>query len=127
MDLTRFTRKIALTLFLAMSFGSAALIAAGTVNPIVGADLSGTPAWAGAPGSLLTLGTALAALALGLLMERVGRRWGMVSGLALGLIGSGISGHRPLILSVSGGHCSHRGRSGSLTAGEIRCCGCLSA
>lgn len=91
MDRTRFARKIALTLFLAMSFGSAALIAAGTVNPIVGADLSGTPAWAGAPGSLLTLGTALAALALGLLMERVGRRWGMVSGLALGLIGSGIA------------------------------------
>lgn len=91
MDLTRSARKIALTLFLAMSFGSAALIAAGTVNPIVGADLSGTPAWAGAPGSLLTLGTALAALVLGLLMERVGRRWGMMIGLALGLIGAGMA------------------------------------
>lgn len=91
MDLTRSARKIALTLFLAMSFGSAALIAAGTVNPIVGAEISGAPAWAGAPGSVLTLGTALAALAIGLMMERVGRRWGMVTGLTLGLIGSGLA------------------------------------
>lgn len=91
MDLSRAARKTALTLFLAMSFGSAALIAAGTVNPIVGADLGGTPAWAGAPGSVLTLGTALAALSLGLIMERFGRRFGMVSGLASGLIGAGLA------------------------------------
>jgi hypothetical protein len=59
MDLSRAARKIAIALFFTMSLGSAGLITSGTINPIVGADLSGDPAWAGLPASVLTFGTAI--------------------------------------------------------------------
>jgi MFS family permease len=91
MDLPRLARKIAVTLFITMSLGSAGLIASGTVNPIVGADISGNPAWAGVPSSVLTLGTAIAAVFLGFVMDRAGRRLGMLIGIALGVVGAGLA------------------------------------
>ena len=84
MDLTRLARKITFTLFLAMSLGSAGFLVAATVNTIVGADISGNPAWAGLPAAMFTLGTALSAFLLGFAMERFGRRLGMLMGLAAG-------------------------------------------
>jgi len=88
MDLSRLARKITLTLFLAMSFGSAGFIVAATVNTIVGADISGNPAWAGLPAAMFTLGTAISAFLLGFAMDRFGRRLGMVLGLVVGLVGA---------------------------------------
>ena len=88
MALNRLARKITFTLFLAMSLGSAGFLVAGTVNSIVGADISGNPAWAGLPASMFTLGTALSAFLLGFAMERFGRRWGMLMGLGAGLLGT---------------------------------------
>jgi MFS family permease len=88
MDLTRLARKITFTLFLAMSLGSAGFIVAATVNTIVGADLSGNPAWAGLPAAMFTLGTAISAFLLGFAMERFGRRMGMMIGLGAGLFGT---------------------------------------
>ena len=88
MELKRLARKITFTLFLAMSLGSAGFLVAATVNTIVGADISGNPAWAGLPASMFTLGTALSAFLLGFAMERFGRRWGMLMGLAAGLFGT---------------------------------------
>jgi MFS family permease len=88
MDLTRLARKITFTLFLAMSLGSAGFIVAATVNTIVGADISGNPAWAGLPAAMFTLGTALSAFLLGFAMERFGRRLGMLMGLVAGLFGT---------------------------------------
>src|SRR5215510_1124938 len=70
-------RRITWTLFVAQSIGSAALIANATVNPIVGAQLSGSDALAGLPSTLLLLGAASAAQPAGHLMQRVGRRWGI--------------------------------------------------
>ena len=88
MDLTRLARKITFALFLAMSLGSAGFIVAATVNTIVGADLSGNPAWAGLPAAMFTLGTAISAFLLGFAMERFGRRMGMMIGLGAGLFGT---------------------------------------
>ncbi len=71
-----------------MSLGSAGFIVAATVNTIVGADLSGNPAWAGLPAAMFTLGTAISAFLLGFAMERFGRRMGMMIGLGAGLFGT---------------------------------------
>lgn len=69
---------------------SAALITTGTVNAIAGAELSGNVAWAGLPSAVLLLSAAFGALVWGVIMERIGRRKGLASGLVLGVFG-GIS------------------------------------
>lgn len=91
-DLNRLARKITFTLFLAMSLGSAGFLVAATVNTIVGAEISGNPAWAGLPAAMFTLGTALSAFLLGFAMERFGRRMGMLLGLGAGLFGTVLAG-----------------------------------
>jgi MFS family permease len=85
-------RRITWTLFVTQSLGSAALIANATVNPIVGAELSGADALAGLPGTLLLLGAAGAAQPAGHLMQRVGRRWGLALGFFVGLAGMIVGG-----------------------------------
>ena len=77
---------------MAQSLGSAGFIAASTINAIVGAHLSGQPAWAGVPSSIYLLGTAAAALGWGYGMDRLGRRGGLAIGLTLGVFGAGLSG-----------------------------------
>jgi MFS family permease len=92
-------RRIIWTLFLTQSLGSAALIANATVNPIVGAELSGSDALSGLPGTLLLLGAASAAQPAGRLMQRVGRRWGLTLGFFIGLAGMVVGG-----LAIVGGN-----------------------
>jgi len=58
---------------------------------IVGAQLSGNPAWAGVPSSTKQLATAFAALAVAATTDRVGRRWGLALGLAAGVLGMGLA------------------------------------
>lgn len=89
---SRATRQIVTTLFVTQSLGSAALIANGTVNAIIGAKLSGRDDLAGLPGTLLLLGAASAAQPAGRLMARVGRRWGLALGFFTGLAGMLIGG-----------------------------------
>jgi MFS family permease len=91
MDYSRLARKITFTLFLAMSFGSAGMIVAATVTSIVGAEISGNPAWAGLPAAVLTLGAALSSFLLGFAMDRFGRRLGLVLGLLVGLFGTALA------------------------------------
>ena len=79
--------KITRTLFLSQSVVSAALITTGTVNAIAGAGLSGVIAWAGLPTTVLQISSALGALTLGFVMERIGRRNGLAIGLVIGAIG----------------------------------------
>jgi len=90
-DQTRFARKITATLFAAQSLVSAAFIVSGTVSAIVGAQLSDNPAWAGLPSAVQRLGMAFAALAVGATMHRIGRRWGLALGLAVGTLGAGLA------------------------------------
>lgn len=85
-------RKITRTLFLSQSVVSAALITTATVNAIAGAELSGVIAWAGIPATVLLLTAALGALIWGFLMERIGRRGGLVIGLTMGALGGLLSG-----------------------------------
>jgi MFS family permease len=91
MDILRLARKITITLFLAMSFGSAGFIVVATVNSIVGAQISGNPAWAGLPAAVFTLGMAFSSYLLGFAMDRFGRRLGMLIGLLVGLAGAVLS------------------------------------
>ncbi len=91
MDYARLARKITTTLFAAQSLGSAGFIAVATISSIVGAHLSGNPALAGLPSAVYLLGSALAALLLGIVMDRVGRRGGMLIGLLSGITGSGLA------------------------------------
>ena len=88
-DLSRIARKITFTLFLAQSIYSAGFIATATINSILGAELGGKP-WAGVPSAVFLLGSALSASAWGILMDKIGRRNGIVLGLVLGVAGSAL-------------------------------------
>ena len=86
------TRRIMITLFASQSLASAAFVANATINPIVGAELSGEPSLAGLPGTLLLIGAACAAYPAGRLIQRTGWRPGLTLGLFAGLIGMLIGG-----------------------------------
>ncbi len=75
-------------LFFGQSIGSAAFIAGSTVSALVGAQLNGTAWLAGLPGAVHLAGSALAAYPAARLMERLGRRPGLVFGFSLGLVGA---------------------------------------
>ena len=90
-DYSRIARKITVALFATRSLVSAAFVASGTVGVIVGAQLSGNLAWAGVPSSVTQLGTACAALAVAATTDRIGRRWGLALGLAVGVLGTGLA------------------------------------
>ena len=75
-----------------MSLASAAAIAMATINPIVGAGLGGGAAWAGVPSATILIGSALAAPVWGGLSDRLGRRGGLVAGLAVGVLGAALAG-----------------------------------
>jgi len=81
-------RKITITLFFSQSVVSAAMITTGTVNSIVGAELSGMIAWAGLPVTIMLLSAALGAYSWGILIEKVGRRNGLGIGLIIGIFGA---------------------------------------
>jgi hypothetical protein len=68
MDTSTAARKITNTLFLAQGLGSAGLVLAATINSIVGSQLSGSAALAGAPSAIFLLGTAFASLGGGYFM-----------------------------------------------------------
>ena len=86
-SLESIARKITFTLFLSQSVVSAALITTGTVNSIVGAELSGMIALAGLPVTVMLVAAALGALSWGVLIEMIGRRKGLGVGLILGVFG----------------------------------------
>ena len=89
---TTIGRRLITILFITQSLASAGLIATFTINPIVGARLSGQDALAGLPGTLLQIGAALAAFPLGRLMQSAGRRVGLTLGFVLGTVGMLIGG-----------------------------------
>ena len=90
-NLQSLARKTTGVLFTQHSLASAASVAAATLNSIVGKELSHQAGWAGAPTAVYLLGGALAALGWGYVFDAVGRRDGLVMGLILGSIGSGMA------------------------------------
>jgi len=85
-------RRLTYLLLLGQSLTSAAFIASATVGAIAGAHLSGRPELAGLPSAVYLLGAALASYPASRLMERVGRRLGLTTGLGLGVTGALLNG-----------------------------------
>ncbi len=102
--LERAARRITTVLFISQSLASAAFIAAITVIPIVGVELSGQPELAGLPTTVMLVGAAAAAYPAGRFMQRFGRRPGLGLGFLLGMAGMVIDaaavviGNLPLFL-----------------------------
>ena len=85
----------------ARAIASAGFIAAATLNSIVGAALANHAGWAGVPTAIYLLAGALAAFGWGYLFDSMGRRNGMVTGLLLGALGSGIAFYAVAVHSFS--------------------------
>ncbi len=90
MDLSKLARKITWVLFINQSLASAGFIAAATLNSIIGTKLGGSASFAGVPSAVYLLGAAFAASAWGYIMDRIGRRNGIVSGLVIGVVGNAL-------------------------------------
>src|SRR5215212_5151411 len=69
-------------------FGGAGLAAGVTVGALLAQQMLGGEAIAGLPVALFTLGSALAAFAVGRLTQRSGRRPGLVAGFVAGAVGA---------------------------------------
>jgi MFS family permease len=89
-DLSKLARKITWVLFANQSLASAGFIAAATLNSIIGAKLGGSASFAGVPSAVYLVGAAFAASAWGYIMDRIGRRNGMVAGLIIGVLGNAL-------------------------------------
>jgi MFS family permease len=92
-DASRATRRIVHTLLYAQSLGSAGFVAASTVAPLVSVQLSGTASWAGGPSAAYQAGGALVAVVWGQLMDRIGRRLTLATGVAVGAAGASLASY----------------------------------
>jgi MFS family permease len=90
-DFDSIARKITAILFTQQSLASAGFIAAATLNSIVGKELSQRANWAGVPSAVYLLAGACAAFIWGYVFDAIGRRGGLVAGLIIGMLGSGIA------------------------------------
>ncbi|HEY8238753.1 MAG TPA: MFS transporter [Candidatus Limnocylindrales bacterium] len=97
--LERARRRTRWALFASVALGSTGHLAAVTVAAIVGQDLLGTAALAGAPGAAVVFGAAVGAIALSSIMARRGRRLGLTTGYLLGIVGALIATEAVLIRS----------------------------
>jgi MFS family permease len=68
-------------------FGGAGLAAGVTVGALLAEDMLGSTRFSGLPAALLTLGSAAAALLVGALSDRSGRRPGLAAGYLIGAVG----------------------------------------
>lgn len=127
MNAPRGAGRITAGLFAAHALGSAGVIATATVAAIVGAELSGRTALAGLPAAAFQVGSALAAIAVGLATARLGRRAGLTlaaaagtAGMALAL-GSAVAGRFvPLLVGLLlAGTANAAVRFGRFTAAEV--------
>jgi len=73
---------------LSQIFGGAGLAAGVTVGALLAQDMLGTESFAGIPAALFTLGSAGAAMLVGRLSQRWGRRMGLATGFLLGGLGA---------------------------------------
>ncbi|MGE7759557.1 MFS transporter [Peribacillus sp. NPDC097895] len=81
-------RRTLLIVVISQIFGGAGLAAGVTVGALIAQDMLGTDSFAGVPTALFTLGSAGAALLVGRLSQRYGRRLGLVTGFMTGGIGA---------------------------------------
>src|SRR6476646_6495175 len=76
------------TLVAGVALGSTGHIAAVTVASIVAQTLGGTALWSGVTGATVVLGAAGGAVVLSAIMTRRGRRTGLWTGYAIGVVGA---------------------------------------
>ncbi|SDO06320.1 Predicted arabinose efflux permease, MFS family [Halobacillus aidingensis] len=87
-QLKRMYRKVLVVVSISQIFGGAGLAAGITVGALLAQEMLGTDAFAGVPAALFTLGSAGAALIVGRLSQRYGRRTGLSAGFIVGGLGS---------------------------------------
>ena len=99
-ELPRLRRRLRWTLFAISALGSTGYIAAITVGTLVAADIRGDATLGGVPTAAATIGTATAATVLSGLMLRVGRRAGLLGGLAVAVVGGVVAVAAVLLQSI---------------------------
>ena len=103
-DRAALQRRTLRVLFAAQTLSGAGLAAGVTVGALLAEDVLGTTGLAGLPSALFTLGSAGAALGVGALSERYGRRPGLSAGYLTGAVGgalvavAAVTGNAPLLL-----------------------------
>ncbi|MEW9501796.1 MFS transporter [Jeotgalibacillus marinus] len=86
--LKKLYRRVLFVVSLSQIFGGAGLAAGITVGALLAQQMLGTDAYAGVPSALFTLGAAGAALIVGKLSQRYGRRTGLSTGFIVGGLGA---------------------------------------
>ncbi|MFF2175746.1 MFS transporter [Lysinibacillus sp. NPDC058147] len=81
-------KRVLIVVCLSQVFGGAGLAAGITVGALLAQQMLGTDAYAGVPSALFTLGSAGAALIVGKLSQRYGRRTGLSTGFFVGGLGA---------------------------------------
>ncbi|WP_408962588.1 MFS transporter [Guptibacillus hwajinpoensis] len=81
-------RKVLVVVSISQIFGGAGLAAGITVGALLAQQMLGNDTFAGVPAALFTLGSAGAALIVGRLSQRYGRRTGLATGFIVGGLGS---------------------------------------
>jgi MFS family permease len=86
--LVKLYKRVLFVVSLSQIFGGAGLAAGITVGALLAQQMLGTDAYAGIPSALFTLGSAGAALIVGKLSQRYGRRTGLSTGFIVGGLGA---------------------------------------
>ena len=81
-------KRTLIVVIISQIFGGAGLAAGITVGALIAQDMLGTDSVSGIPTALFTLGSAGAALLVGRLSQRFGRRTGLATGFLVGGIGA---------------------------------------
>ncbi|MEK4484155.1 MFS transporter [Psychrobacillus sp. FSL H8-0484] len=81
-------KRVLFVVSLSQIFGGAGLAAGVTVGALMAQQMLGTDAYAGVPAALFTLGSAGAALIVGKVSQRYGRRTGLSTGFIIGGLGA---------------------------------------
>ncbi|WP_308639802.1 MFS transporter [Paenibacillus silvisoli] len=84
----RLYKRSLVIVILSQLFGGAGLAAGVTVGALLAQDMLGSDSLAGVPAALFTLGSAVAAMLVGRLSQRHGRRLGLAAGFITGGIGA---------------------------------------
>jgi MFS family permease len=92
-NLEKSSKKITATLVATQSLFSASFIMVFTIGSIIAVELAGgNSQWTGVPSTLVLVGAAAIAYPIGRLMDRAGRRPGLMLGYVFGILGTGIAG-----------------------------------
>lgn len=87
-SLKKIYKRVLFVVCLSQIFGGAGLAAGVTVGALLAQQMLGTDAYAGIPTALITLGSAGAAITVGRISQRYGRRTGLATGFIVGGIGA---------------------------------------